>query len=161
MNYVIKMSASFRMLWVRVRGRWSIQGENKVYVFRRTFLFLTLGAGCRGGDKLGSSPWTWRGLSRDAARAQHLLPCCHSLAPLSVAQCPHHCRQGPSAQLPFCGTAGTDGVSLRDTVATSVVGGSFYCLGWWQSWAVWGWSECELGLCSRSVFLASVTDLGN
>lgn len=99
MNYVIKMSASFRMLWVRVTGRWSIQGENKVCVFRRTFLFLTLGAGCRGGDKLGSSPWTWRGLSRDAARAQHLLPCCHSLARLSVAQCPQHCRQGPSAPL--------------------------------------------------------------
>lgn len=156
MNYVIKMSASFRTLWVHVRGRWSIQGENKVYVFRRTVLFLTPGTGLRGGDRLSFSPRAWCELKWDRSPAPALL-----LAQLGLAQCssvsPVLCRQGPSAPLLWHCRDRQDALSCH---SFHLAGGSFCCLGWCQSWAVWAWSECELGLCSRSVFLASVMDLG-
>lgn len=109
------MSASFRMLWVCARGRWRIQGEKKVYVFRKTFLFLPLDAV----EVTSSASAHGAGLSWEPGTipAPALL-----LSQLGLAWCssvsPELCSQGPSAHLPFCDTARTDGISLHDTVAT-------------------------------------------
>lgn len=146
------MSASFRMLWVCARGRWRIQGEKKVYIFRKTFLFLPLDAV----EVTSSASAHGAGLSWEPGTipAPALL-----LSQLGLAWCssvsPELCSQGPSAHLRFCDTARTDGVSLHDTCHLAFT----------------AWADARAGLfgvgvnvnsgCVPGLFPASVTDLGN
>lgn len=139
------MSASFRMQWVYARGRWSIQGENKVYVFRRTFLFFS--TGCCGGDKLSFSPW-----SCSEVRTRHEPSSCSpAVMAWTGSVSPILCSQGPSAQLPFCDAVRTDGIPLLDTVATLLLLPGLMpelgCLGleWVWTWAVF--QVCVSSLC--------------
>lgn len=123
-------------------------------MYLEELFFLTAGTGCHGSEKLCFSPWTWceqRWGSSPAAA----LSCCHSLAWLSVAQCPQYSAdRDPQLSAPSVTLQGRTGPPSWH--GCHLDGGGFDFLGWCQSW-----SECELGLSSRSVILASVMDLGS
>lgn len=140
------MSASFRMLWVYARGRWSIQGENKVYVFRRTFFFFPLDAvEVRGWASAHGAVLSW-----EPGMSSCHISCCYSLAWLGLAQCPQYsAARDPELSSPSVTLQGQMGSPFMTQLPPC-----FYCLDWCQSWAVEGWSEW-----TRAVFQVCVSSL--